>query len=107
MKKIKFLATLFFIFLLTACSKEKKRSFTFFDSFDTEISIIMYTKTNDEFEKYIKIFKEEFTNYGKLYNIYKDYDGITNLKTINPGRQFPGEGLCKQGRRKEVPNRIH
>ena len=62
MKKIKFLATLFFIFLLTSCNKEKKRSFTFFDSFDTEISIIMYTKTNDEFEKYVKIFKDEFTN---------------------------------------------
>lgn len=83
MKKIKFLATLFFIFLLTSCNKEKKRSFTFFDSFDTEISIIMYTKTNDEFEKYVKIFKDEFTNYGKLYDIYKDYDGVTNLKTIN------------------------
>ena len=66
MKKIKFLATLFFIFLLTSWNKEKKRSFTFFDSFDTEISIIMYTKTNDEFEKYVKIFKDEFTNYGKL-----------------------------------------
>ena len=41
-----------------------------------------YAEDSDEFEAMAKICRERF-RFNKLYDIYKDYDGINNIKTIN------------------------
>lgn len=45
--------------------------------------IIGYCDSKEEFEKYSKMIKNELQTYHRLYDIYNDYDGINNIKTIN------------------------
>lgn len=56
---------------------------TFFDSFDTITQVIAYTKSEEEFRKYFEMTNERFIELNNLYDIYNDYEGINNIKTIN------------------------
>ncbi len=60
-----------------------KYSDTFFNAFDTMIQIIGYTETEEEFNSYFEKVESRFMYLHKLYDIYNDYDGINNIKTIN------------------------
>lgn len=60
-----------------------KYSDSFFDTFDTIVQVIGYTKTEDEFNSYVKKIESRFQELHKLYDIYNDYEGINNIKTIN------------------------
>lgn len=55
----------------------------FYDTFDTHIIFSAYTKTEDEFNKYFRVVKEDYNRLHKLYDIYNDYEGVNNIKTIN------------------------
>lgn len=78
---------------LTGCNKKPanaqeetltKYSNTTFDSgFDTVITLMGYTKTQEEFDSYFNQMKDTFSRYNKLFNVYNDYEGINNIKTIN------------------------
>ncbi|MDY6065404.1 MAG: FAD:protein FMN transferase [Finegoldia sp.] len=69
---------------LSACgSSYKKHEATMYDSFDTVIKLTAYTKSEDDFKKFEEIYKDEFTRLHKLYDPYKNYESITNVKTIN------------------------
>jgi len=79
---------LIFAMLLTfaSCSKKvvkEKYSNTFFDGFDTVITITAYCETESSFGELFKYSQESFLNYHKLYDIYNSYDGMTNLKDVN------------------------
>lgn len=73
---------------ISACSNESnsgytKYSYEFLGTFDTVIQIMGYAKNADEFEVMAEICKDRFIELNKLYDIYHDYYGINNIKSIN------------------------
>jgi len=62
---------------------KEKFSETFFDAFDTVITITAFCESKEEFDTLFNTAKEMFTSYHKLFDIYNSYDGITNLKDVN------------------------
>lgn len=58
-------------------------SATFLEVFDTKTDIIGYGKTKEEFIGQAELLKEKLVYYNNLYDIYHDYEGINNIKTIN------------------------
>ena len=51
--------------------------------FDTVTVIDGYASTTDEFDKVVQEILAELNEYHKLYDIYNDYSGINNIRTIN------------------------
>lgn len=61
----------------------EKYSASFFDTFDTIISVVGYTKSEKEFKSYMGKIEDRFSELHKLFDKYHDYEGINNIKTIN------------------------
>jgi len=81
-------ATALFLLLILAVSlfehNSKKRYETeFIGLFDTFTKIVAYTNSKEEFAHLSETIYEMLSEYHKLYDIYNDYDGINNIKTIN------------------------
>lgn len=55
----------------------------FLSLFDTVTSIVGYTKDEETFKAYAQELYDELSAYHQLYDIYNDYEGIANIKTIN------------------------
>lgn len=55
----------------------------YLDYFDTVTSITIYAENEEEFEKYRAAVEEDMEHYHKLFDIYNNYDGINNVKSIN------------------------
>lgn len=91
MKKI--ISIIIMIVILTAvplygCKKEPKIQYTkysdtFFDAFDTVIRVVAYTKNEEEFKYYYEKIKNRFQELHREYDIYNNYEGLKNIKTIN------------------------
>ena len=85
--------TLLFIFLTlvvllpgcktTPANEYSKHKDSFFDTFNTMIQVVGYTKSEQEFDLYFDKIHTRFQELHKLYDIYNNYDGINNVKTIN------------------------
>lgn len=56
---------------------------TFLDVFDTKTDIVGYGTSKEAFTAQAEQIKEKLIYYHRLYDIYNEYDGINNLKTIN------------------------
>lgn len=56
---------------------------TFLDVFDTRTEIIGYGNSEEEFQSQVELLKEKLVSYHQMFDIYHNYDGISNLKTIN------------------------
>lgn len=56
---------------------------SFLDVFDTKTDIVGYGTSKEEFTAQVEKLKEKLWEYHKLYDIYNDYEGISNIKTIN------------------------
>lgn len=70
----------------TACSKKpeyEKFNYSFLGSFDTIISLVSYHETQEEADEFARTVQAEFQRLNKLYDIYNNYPGINNAKTIN------------------------
>ena len=67
----------------TPKNEYSKYTDSFFDTFDTLVQVVAYTKSEQEFRTYYQIIKDEFTRLHRLYNIYESYEGLNNIKTIN------------------------
>lgn len=69
----------------TGCGKQKKTRYSaeFLELFNTATKIIGYTDTKVEFEEQVQIVYDNLKEYHELYDIYNNYEGINNLKTIN------------------------
>jgi thiamine biosynthesis lipoprotein len=52
-------------------------------SFDTVIQMIVYTDSEQTFQKYVTLAKKRFQELHQLYDIYNVYPGINNIRTIN------------------------
>ena len=55
----------------------------FLQLFDTVTSVVGYAKDKETFTAYVQEFHDELEEYHQLYDIYNEYEGINNLKTIN------------------------
>ncbi len=56
---------------------------SFFDTFDTIVTLVAYTKDKDEFDMYYNTVYTRMHEFHRLYDIYNDYEGVNNIKTIN------------------------
>lgn len=82
MKKILLILSLLF---LVGCYGDKleKHTKVFYNTFDTQITYIEYTKNENEFNENARLVQTEFERLHKLYDNYRNYDDIVNIKTIN------------------------
>lgn len=60
-----------------------KYSDSFFDTFDTLTMVVAYTESEQEFNACFERVHTRFQELHRLYDIYNDYDGVNNVKTIN------------------------
>lgn len=86
--KPKLLLILIIALMFSACSAKNtseynKYSYEFLGAFDTVIQFMGYANSPDEFELMVEKGQERFMELNKLYDIYNDYEGINNIKTIN------------------------
>ena len=70
---------------LTACGEKEltKYQSEFLMLFDTVTRIVGYSESKEEFKEYSQIIRDDLKEYHQLYDIYNDYEGINNIKTIN------------------------
>ena len=81
--------------LLAACGSSQKPaasgvsadaqrySTIFYDAFDTVTQVIAYCDSEEEFNRQMDALHADLLEYHRLYDIYNDYDGVVNVKTIN------------------------
>lgn len=69
----------------TACGTKKISRYEaeFLLLFDTLTKIVAYTDSKEEFTRYSQLIYDNLKRYHELYDIYNNYDGINNIKTIN------------------------
>ena len=63
--------------------KYEKYSNEFLDTFDTSVIVMAYARSQEEFDDIYQTVYTTFSELNKQFDIYHDYDGINNLKTIN------------------------
>lgn len=64
-------------------NKKKRYEAEFLVFFDTITQVVGYADTKAEFEKYAQVVYDSLKEYHELYDIYDDFEGINNIKTIN------------------------
>lgn len=64
-------------------AKLNRYSDNFLGVFDTASQILGYANSEEEFQKVSQLIKDELSKYHKYYDIYNNYAGINNIKTIN------------------------
>lgn len=77
-----------FMLFLSGCQAKPETGYqkyedSFFDTFDTLTQVVAYTKSEQEFRDYFEKIHARFQELHRLYDIYNDYPGINNIKTIN------------------------
>ena len=80
------LAGAFCLALLAGCKPKKeltRYTTVFYDVFDTVTQVIAYCETQEEFDRQMQALHADLIAYNQLYDIYNDYEGVTNVKTIN------------------------
>jgi len=69
---------------LAGCEPRLKRfEAQFLSLFDTVTTVVVYAHSEDEVRPYTQKLYDELKEYHQLYDIYNDYPGLNNLKTIN------------------------
>lgn len=85
----KILSLILTVALVSGCQAPMKQTVqkqyqaTFLTLFDTVTTIIGYADTEEEFENITAGLRKELETYHQLFDIYHDYEGINNLKTVN------------------------
>ncbi len=74
--------------LLCGCTSvpeasEKQYTATFLSMFDTVTTVVGRAESEAAFEAIVQPIREELEQYHRLFDIYNDYDGLCNLKTVN------------------------
>ena len=88
MRKRLICGVLLLCLLLTGCAgkaepERTKYTATFLTLFDTVTSIVGYADSEESFRQITQPIHDELLVYHQLFDIYYDYDGINNLKTVN------------------------
>ncbi len=82
-KFLPYIAVCIVLFLSACQSSYDKFECEFGGMFDTNISIVGFAHSKREFTKQAYIIRDRLEYLSQLYDIYTDYDGLNNLKTIN------------------------
>ena len=76
--------------LLTACAAPaeteagpRQYQATFLDVFDTATTVMGYAENEEDFSQTAQVAHDLLLEYHQLYDIYNDYEGLNNLKTVN------------------------
>ena len=83
------LCVLLLCILLTGCTsgtkvpEQKQYTASFLDVFDTVTSIAGKADSEEIFRTKTQAVHTELLEYHQLFDIYNDYDGVNNLKTVN------------------------
>ncbi len=83
MKKILILISIIIITMTSCVAETKLHRTEFLHSFDTVTQLSQYTNDEQEFANLSILISERLNHYHRLFNIYEDYEGINNIKTIN------------------------
>ena len=67
----------------SAADGPQRYSTVFYDVFDTVTQVIAYCDSEEEFTAQMDALHADLVEYNQLYDIYNDYDGVTNI-TIAP-----------------------
>lgn len=70
---------------LVSCGKPEKKRYEaqFTGVFDTVTQIVAYSESKEKFTNQSQYIYDMLKEYHQLYDIYNDYPGINNLKTVN------------------------
>ena len=85
----RFLILLLTVLLLTGCAsagkapEQKQYTASFLDVFDTITSIAGKAENEEEFRTRTQAVHDALLEYHQLFDIYNEYEGIVNLKTVN------------------------
>ena len=78
------LLTLLFLLPSAACGKTDGRfSDTWFDLFDTVVTVTAYDDSAAAFEEHSAALREKLTYYHRLFDRYHAYEGVINVRTLN------------------------
>ena len=87
---MKRIAALFLsLLLLSGCARlpqipgKKQYTATFLELFDTVTTVVGQAQSKEAFEKDAYAIRDALKEYHQLFDIYEEYPGITNLKTVN------------------------
>ena len=74
--------------LLVGCSakteaQQKRYNASFLDIFDTVTNIVGFADSETDFEETVQALHDDLLHYHRLFDIYNDYEGVPNLKTVN------------------------
>jgi FAD:protein FMN transferase len=88
MKRIFIYIVALFILIAPGCSsldknEYKRYSDSIFDTFDTLVRVVAYTRSDEEFRQYFDTIHSRLQELHILFDIYNEYEGINNIKTIN------------------------
>lgn len=84
-KIVAILVAFILTFNLAGCGSKKKTRYTaqFLELFNTASEIVAYAESKDDFARFSQLIYDNLKEYHELYDIYNDYEGINNIKTIN------------------------
>lgn len=83
MRKLQIILIVMFL-LLTGCDKKQEQfQVQYFEYFDTITSITVYADSKEQFQQIEEIIHQELEYDHQLFDIYENYEGISNVKTIN------------------------
>ena len=71
------------VFLVKRGPVYQKYTDSFFDTFDTVVTVVAYTKNKAEFDSYFEKIHARMQELHRMYDIYNSYPGLNNVKTIN------------------------
>ncbi len=64
-------------------SEQKQYTATFLEYFDTVTTVVGNAESKQDFENIVTPLRDELWHYHRLFDIYNEYSGINNLKTVN------------------------
>ncbi len=67
----------------TQVQSQKQYTATFLELFDTVTTIVGKADSEESFEATAQAIRDELERYHRLFDIYNEYEGINNLKTVN------------------------
>lgn len=71
------------VILYLAVPRQYKYEASFYDVFDTYSTLTIYTDSDKKAQEVADGLHNELVRLNRLYDIYNDYEGINNLKTVN------------------------
>jgi len=83
----KLISALLLAVLLCGCTQmqpeQKQYNATFLTLFDTVTTIVGRAESPEEFREKAQTVHDQLLEYHQLFDVYKDYEGLNNLKTVN------------------------